>query len=105
MTLHTAMSTAFPQPAPGTATSPGPMLVAPEKLRTVLGSSPVSGHRCERSDLASDDLVWPEAACPLLREQSGKADGVDGSRFRRRSAKVVLSRSTSLEPPRWRSQL
>ena len=35
----------------------------------------------------------------------GKADGVDGSRSRRRSAKVVLSRSTSLEPPRWRSRL
>jgi len=29
---------------------------------------------------------------------------VDGSRSRRRSAKVVLSRRTSLEPPRWRSR-
>jgi len=37
VTFHTARSTAFPQPAPGTAPSPGPMLVPAEKLRTVLG--------------------------------------------------------------------
>jgi hypothetical protein len=36
--------------------------------------------------------------------RSPKADGVDGSRSRRCSAKVVLSRSTSLEPLRWRSR-
>jgi 3',5'-cyclic AMP phosphodiesterase CpdA len=41
MTFHTAMSTAFPQPAPGTAPSPGPMLVAPEKLRANLGLTSV----------------------------------------------------------------
>jgi hypothetical protein len=29
MTFHTAISTAFPQPAPGTAPSPGPMVVPP----------------------------------------------------------------------------
>jgi 3',5'-cyclic AMP phosphodiesterase CpdA len=42
MTFHTAMSTAFPQPAPGTAPSPGPMLVPAEKLRSVLGLSSVT---------------------------------------------------------------
>ena len=40
-TFHTAMSTAFPQPAPGTAPSPGPMKVPAEKLRSVLGLSDV----------------------------------------------------------------
>ena len=35
--FHTAMSTAFPQPAPGAAPSPGPMKVPAEKLRSVLG--------------------------------------------------------------------
>jgi Icc protein len=35
--FHTAMSTAFPQPAPGSAPSPGPMKVAADKLRAVLG--------------------------------------------------------------------
>jgi len=37
MTFHTAMSTAFPQPAPGAAPSPGPLKVPTEKLRDVLG--------------------------------------------------------------------
>lgn len=35
--FHTAMSTAFPQPAPGGAAAPGPMKVPAEKLRGVLG--------------------------------------------------------------------
>ena len=37
VTFHTARSTAFPQPAPGTAKGPGPMKVADDKLRSVLG--------------------------------------------------------------------
>jgi Icc protein len=37
LTFHTAMSTAFPQPAPGTAPAPGPMLVPPEQLPKRLG--------------------------------------------------------------------
>jgi hypothetical protein len=41
VTFHTAMSTAFPQPAPGTAPSPGPLKVPADKLRGVLGISEV----------------------------------------------------------------
>ena len=41
VTFHTAMSTAFPQPAPGAAPSPGPMKVADDKLRGVLGITEV----------------------------------------------------------------
>jgi 3',5'-cyclic-AMP phosphodiesterase len=41
VTFHTAMSTAFPQPAPGAAPAPGPMKVPDEKLRSVLGISNV----------------------------------------------------------------
>ena len=37
VTFHTARSTAFPQPEPGKAPSPGPMLVPAEKLRGLLG--------------------------------------------------------------------
>jgi len=37
LTFHTAMSTAFPQPAPGAAPSPGPMQVPPEQLPKQLG--------------------------------------------------------------------
>jgi 3',5'-cyclic-AMP phosphodiesterase len=39
--FHTAMSTAFPQPAPGSAPAPGPMKVPAEKLRSVLGLTDV----------------------------------------------------------------
>jgi hypothetical protein len=35
--FHTAMSTAFPQPAPGQAAGPGPLKVPADKLRSVLG--------------------------------------------------------------------
>lgn len=39
---HTAMSTAFPQPKPGTAASPGPMKVPAEQLGEVLGITHVN---------------------------------------------------------------
>jgi 3',5'-cyclic AMP phosphodiesterase CpdA len=38
ITFHTARSTAFPQPAPGTAPSPGPMSVPAQQLRSMLAS-------------------------------------------------------------------
>ena len=40
--FHTAMSTAFPQPTPGTAPAPGPMKVEPERLKSVLGIADVT---------------------------------------------------------------
>ncbi len=42
VSFHTAMSTAFPQPKPGTAPSPGPMKVPAERLRDVLGITDVN---------------------------------------------------------------
>ncbi len=42
VTFHTARSTAFPQPAPGTAKSPGPMKVPDDQLRSVLGITSVA---------------------------------------------------------------
>jgi len=47
MTFHTARSTAFPQPAPGTAPSPGPQLVPPGELRGLLGITDVQFVRGE----------------------------------------------------------
>jgi len=41
VTFHTAASTAFPQPAPGKADSPGPMKVPAEQLKSVLGITDV----------------------------------------------------------------
>jgi len=42
VTFHTAMSTAFPQPQPGKADSPGPMKVPADQLRTLLGITAVN---------------------------------------------------------------
>jgi 3',5'-cyclic AMP phosphodiesterase CpdA len=42
VTFHTAMSTAFPQPAPGAAPAPGPMKVPAGELRHVLGIATVN---------------------------------------------------------------
>jgi plastocyanin len=42
VSFHTAMSTAFPQPTPGTAPAPGPMKVEPDRLKSVLGITDVT---------------------------------------------------------------
>jgi len=42
ITFHTAMSTAFPQPAPGTAPKPGPLKVEADRLSSVLGITDVN---------------------------------------------------------------
>jgi 3',5'-cyclic AMP phosphodiesterase CpdA len=48
VTFHTARSTAFPQPAPGTAPSPGPMKVEDAKLRSMLGVASVNFQQNEQ---------------------------------------------------------
>jgi 3',5'-cyclic AMP phosphodiesterase CpdA len=42
ITFHTAMSTAFPQPDPGTAPKPGPLKVEAARLTSVLGLTDVN---------------------------------------------------------------
>jgi Icc protein len=50
ITFHTACSTAFPQPAPGTpGASPGPMKVPDDKLRSMLGITDVNFVRGSHS--------------------------------------------------------
>ncbi len=48
ITFHTARSTAFPQPAPGTAPSPGPMKVPAEQLQKMLGIASVTFKQNEQ---------------------------------------------------------
>jgi 3',5'-cyclic-AMP phosphodiesterase len=45
VSFYTARSTAFPQPVPGTAPAPGPMLVPPGDLRKYLGVRAVAFHQ------------------------------------------------------------
>jgi 3',5'-cyclic AMP phosphodiesterase CpdA len=49
ITFHTATSTAFPQPAPGKADSPGPMKVPAEELRALLGITDVNFVRGQQA--------------------------------------------------------
>jgi 3',5'-cyclic-AMP phosphodiesterase len=67
VTFHTAMSTAFPQPAPGTAPSPGPMKVEADKLRTLLGLTQVSFEATARRLAIAD--------APLLTVSASAAAG------------------------------
>ncbi|QQO21031.1 metallophosphoesterase [Bradyrhizobium diazoefficiens] len=48
VTFHTARSTAFPQPAPGAARSPGPMKVEDAKLRAMLGVASINFKQNEQ---------------------------------------------------------
>jgi 3',5'-cyclic AMP phosphodiesterase CpdA len=58
VTFHTARSTAFPQPAPGTAPSPGPMKVPDDRLRSVLGITTVAvKHGTQPLAITDSDLA------------------------------------------------
>lgn len=57
ITFHTAMSTAFPQPAPGAAPSPGPMVVPADKLSSVLGIRDVNFVRARRTLAVVDSTL------------------------------------------------
>lgn len=60
MRFYSAMSTAFPQPAPGAATGPGPMKVGADRLRSMLGLRAVT-HVAGREQLAIVDTSLAEA--------------------------------------------
>ena len=63
VTFHTAMSTAFVQPAPGAAPSPGPMKVPDDRLRKLLGISRMSYH----------DVNHPIAITDMPLEDEGQS--------------------------------
>src|SRR5215471_8451867 len=73
VSFHTAMSTAFPQPAPGTAPAPGPLKVAPEKLGSVLGIADVT-FVPGRSTLATVDGTL-SGEHPGMFAGSGESNG------------------------------
>jgi Icc protein len=68
VSFHTAMSTAFPQPAPGSAPSPGPMKVEAARLKKVLGLSRMSFH----------DINHPIAITDVPLEEEMKTAGAGG---------------------------
>jgi plastocyanin len=71
VTFHTAMSTAFPQPAPGAAPSPGPMKVEADRLRRMLGLASIAYH----------DIHHPLAITDVPLESAAGAASAEGSRI------------------------
>jgi Icc protein len=57
VTFHTAASTAFPQPHPGAAPSPGPMKVPSEQLRALLGVTKVNFVRGKHALAVTDSTL------------------------------------------------
>ena len=57
VTFHTAASTAFPQPQPGKADSPGPMQVPAEQLKSVLGITDVNYVRGQHALAVVDSTL------------------------------------------------
>jgi 3',5'-cyclic-AMP phosphodiesterase len=57
VTFHTACSTAFPQPKPGAAPSPGPMKVPAEQLRSLLGVTDVHYKKGEHALAVMDSTL------------------------------------------------
>ena len=68
VTFHTAMSTAFPQPAPGAAPSPGPMKVESDRLKKMLGLASIAYH----------DVHHPIAITDMPLENAVASAGADG---------------------------
>ena len=82
ITFHTAMSTAFPQPAPGSAPSPGPMSVPAGKLRSLLGLTSVNfregNHSLALIDSPLDPGTSPEQPKDDRRSQGDAAPRREG---------------------------
>jgi plastocyanin len=71
VTFHTALSTAFPQPRPGTAPAPGPMVVPANQLRDVLGIRQVRYIAQQRHLAIVDETLSGES--PAAAMAAGEA--------------------------------
>jgi len=68
LSFHTAMSTAFPQPAPGTAPSAGPMRVPADQLRKILGITEVNYLLSGKSLAVVDSPLEPANSATSVGE-------------------------------------
>lgn len=80
ITFHTAASTAFPQPKPGMAPSPGPMTVPSEQLRSYLGLTQVRYAQGKHS-LAIVDSTLEAAAGTDTGGDTGDQVRIDNFSF------------------------
>jgi 3',5'-cyclic-AMP phosphodiesterase len=89
---HTAMSTAFPQPKPGTAPSPGPMKVPAEQLGHVLGITHVNYVGSNHTLAVVDSPLAMASASPASLEKTANTTEVkiDNFSFTPKSMTVKL---------------
>jgi plastocyanin len=87
ITFHTAASTAFPQPEPGKASSPGPMTVEPGRLRDLLGITAVN-YNVHQKHLAVIDIPLSSAVA--------KSETVTIDNFTFRPAELTVNPGTSV---------
>ena len=66
VSFHTAMSTAFPQPRPGTAPAPGPLTVPAGHLRDVLGVTEVRYLSHHKHLAVVDDTLSGAMPAPVM---------------------------------------
>ncbi|MDR3665335.1 MAG: plastocyanin/azurin family copper-binding protein [Ignavibacteriaceae bacterium] len=78
ITFHTAMSTAFPQPKPGTAPGPGPMKVPDDKLRSLLGITDVNYLEQDHTLAVTDTPLLFAAATGDQMKEHKKNNGTLG---------------------------
>jgi 3',5'-cyclic-AMP phosphodiesterase len=97
VSFHTAMSTAFPQPAPGTAPSPGPMKVAPERLKSVLGIADVTFIPGRKSLAVVDATLSGEA--PAFAALAGSASPQRPTRTANRAPNEIGIDNFQFTPP------
>ncbi len=79
VTFHTATSTAFPQPQPGKAPSPGPMKVPADQLRDLLGITDVNYVQGKHSLAIIDSSL--AAATSQNQTGAGKQVAIDNFSF------------------------
>ena len=73
VTFHTALSTAFPQPRPGTAPAPGPMVVPANQLRDVLGITKVRFVSQQKHLAIVDESLSGESPARAMAEGESAA--------------------------------
>lgn len=91
VTFHTACSTAFPQPKPGAAPSPGPMTVPADQLRSYLGITQVQ-YVAHNSHLAIVDSSLARA-----EDEAGAAKSVGIDNFSFRPNPLAVSVATTVK--------
>ncbi len=79
---HTAMSTAFPQPKPGTAPSPGPMKVPAGQLADVLGITQVNYVPGNHSLAVIDSTLASASHANPRREATASEVNIDNFSFK-----------------------